>query len=56
MTEEQWQARRARRRADDYALLDPDREPSLQDHDVEDTGRSVRARNGGLPGTGRRRR
>lgn len=50
------EARQTQRHADRYAMIDPHETASLQDHDVEDTGRSVRGRSGGLPGTNRRRR
>lgn len=55
-TEARREARQAQRHADRYAMIDPHETASLQDHDVEDTGRSVRGRSGGLPGTNRRRR
>lgn len=55
-TEVRKEVRWAQRHADRYAMIDPYETASLQDHDVEDTGRSVRARSGGLPGTNRRRR
>ncbi|MDR7328989.1 hypothetical protein [Corynebacterium guangdongense] len=45
---------RRRRRVYEEHILDEDREPSLQDHDVEDSGRSVRAKSGGLPTASRR--
>ena len=50
------EARQTQRHADRYAMIDPHETASLQDHDVEDTGRSIRGRSGGLPGTNRRRR
>lgn len=53
--QEPYERRRQRRLDDDYALIDPNEEARLQDFDVEDTGRSVRARRAGLPGSRRNR-
>ncbi len=53
--DERRERRREQRLSDSYALIDGDEEATLQDHDVEDSGISVRARRSGLPGSHRRR-